>query len=98
MAKKIIDIGVMCKSFGVNNISISSVLPHKDISLNNTIDEINNLLKNMCKFNSFKFIYHNNIDLNMLCHDNLHLGLVGTFLLTKNLLIFLMLQIDSFGL
>ena len=38
----------------------------------------------MCEFNSFKFIFHKNIDLNMLCHDNLHLGLVWTFLLTKN--------------
>ena len=82
--KRIIDIGVMCKSFGVNDISISSVLPRKGISLNKIIDEINNLLKNMCEFNSFKFIFHKKIDLNMLCHDNLHLGPVGTFLLTKN--------------
>ena len=84
VAKRIIDIGVMCKSFGVNDISISSVLPRKDISLNKIIDGINNLLKNMCEFNSFKFIFHKNIDSNMLCHHNLHLGPVGTFLLTKN--------------
>ena len=84
VAKRIIDIGVMCKSFGVNDINISSVLPRKDISLNKIIDEINYLLKNMWEFNSFKFIYLKNIDLNMLCYDNLHLGPVGTFLLTKN--------------
>ena len=84
VAKKSIEIGVMCKSFGINDISISSVLPRKDISLNKIIDEINNLLKNMCEFNSFKFIFHKNIDLNMLCHNNLHLRPVGTFLLTKN--------------
>ena len=84
VVKRIIDIGVMYRSFGVNDISISSVLPRKDISLNKIIDEINNLLKNMCEFNSFKFIFHKKIDLNMLCHDNLHLGPVGTFLLTKN--------------
>ena len=72
MAKRIIDIGVMCKSFGVNDISISSVLPCKDISLNKIIDEINNLFKNIYEFNSFKFIFHKNIDLNMLCHDNPH--------------------------
>ena len=40
VAKRIIDIGVMCKSFGVKDISISSVLPRKDISLNKIIDEI----------------------------------------------------------
>ena len=40
VVKGIIDIGVMYKSFGVNNISISSVLPCKDISLNKIIDEI----------------------------------------------------------
>ena len=73
-----------CKSFRVNSISISSVLPRKDFSLNEIIHEINNLLKNMCNFNSLKFIYYNNIDLNMLCRDNLHLRPVGTFLLTKN--------------
>ena len=84
VAKRIIDIGVICKSFVVNDMSISSVLQHKDISLDKIIDEVNNLLKNMCEFNSFKFIYQKNIDLNMLCHDNLHLGLVWTFLLTKN--------------
>ena len=98
VAKRIIDIGVMRKSFGVNDISISSVLSRKEISLNKIIDEINNLLKNMCEFNSFKFIFHKNIDINMLCHDNLHLGPVGTFLLQKFLLMFLMVQIDSFGL
>ena len=65
VAKRSIDIGVMCKSFGVNNISISSVLPRIDI-LNKIIDEINNLLKNMYEFNSFKFIFHKNIDLNVL--------------------------------
>ena len=65
VAKRIIDIGVMCKSFGVNDISISSVLPRKGI-LNKIIDEINNLLKNMYEFNSFKFIFHKNIDLNVL--------------------------------
>ena len=65
VAKRIIDIGVMCKSFGVNDISISSVLPRKDI-LNKIIDEINNLLKNMYEFNSFKFIFHKNIDLSVL--------------------------------
>ena len=65
VAKRIIDIGVMCKSFGVNDISISSVLPRKGI-LNKIIDGINNLLKNMYEFNSFKFIFHKNIDLNVL--------------------------------
>ena len=74
----------MCKSFEVNDISISSVLLRRDISLNKIIAEINNFLKNMCEFHSFKFIYHKNIDLNMLCHNNLHLRLVGMFLVTKN--------------
>ena len=45
---------------------------------------MNNLLKNMCEFNSFKFIFHKNIDFNMLCHANLHLRPTGTNLLTKN--------------
>ena len=83
VAKRIIDIDVMCESFEVNDISISSVLLRKDISLNKIIDEKNNLLSNMCEFNSFKCIFHKNIDLDMLRHNNLHLGPVGTFLLRK---------------
>ena len=67
MAKIIIDKGLMCKSFGVNDISISSVLLCKNISLNKITDEINNLLKNMSEFNSFKFIFHKIIDLNRYC-------------------------------
>ena len=42
----------------------------------------------MCEFNSFKLIYHKNIDLNMLCHNNLNLGPVGMFLLTKHFAVF----------
>ena len=45
---------------------------------------MNNLLKNVCELNSFKFIFHKNIDLNMLCHANLQLGPIGIILLTKN--------------
>ena len=83
VAKRIIDIDVMCESLEVNDSSISSVLLRKGIFLNKIIDEINNLLRYMCEFNSFKFIFDKNIDLDMLCHNNLHLGPVGTFLLTK---------------
>ena len=83
VAKRIIDIDVMCESLEVNDSSISSVLLRKGIFLNKIIDEINNLLRYMCEFNSFKFIFHKNIDLDMLCHNNLHLGPVETFLLTK---------------
>ena len=77
--KELLILVLMCKSFGVNDISVSSVLPHKDISLTKIIDEINNLLKNMCESN-----FDLNIDLNMLRHDNRHLPPVGTFLLPKN--------------
>ena len=57
----------------------------------------------MCELNSFKFIYHKNIDLNMskcvMCHDNLHLGPVSWDIFAdKKILLFLMLQIDSFSL
>ena len=33
VVERVIDIGVMCKSLGVNGICISSLLPRKDISL-----------------------------------------------------------------
>ena len=49
----------------------------------------------MCEFNSFKSIFHKNNDLNMLRHDYLHDYIFAD---KKLLLMFLLVQIYSFGL
>ena len=56
LASKIIDIGNVCKSFGITKIAISSILPRKDQECQKRIDETNNYLKDFCGFYGFSFI------------------------------------------
>ena len=44
----IIDVGKKCKSYGVNNIAISSILARKKHEVNEVIKKVNNLLKTLC--------------------------------------------------
>ena len=80
-SKKLIDIGNVCKSFGVKKIAISSILPRKDQECRKRIDETNNYLKDLCGFYGFSFIDNSSIIEN---HDEIHLNKVGSFLLGQN--------------
>ena len=44
LAQKIIDIGLRCRSYGVRNIAISSILVRSSIHLNQVISKVNNIL------------------------------------------------------
>ena len=48
LAQRIIDVGKNCKSYGVNNIAISSILVRKIHEVNEVIKKVNNLLKTLC--------------------------------------------------
>ena len=84
LAKKLNDIGNVCKSFGVKKIAISSILPRKDQECQKRIDETNNYLKELCGFYGFSFIDNSSITENYLHHDEIHLKKVGSFLLGQN--------------
>ena len=84
LAKKLIDIGNVCKSFGVKKIAISSILPRKDQESQKCIDETNNYLKDLYGFYGFSFIDNSSITENYLHHDEIHLNKVGSFLLGQN--------------
>ena len=84
MARKIIDIGNTCKSFGIRSIAISSILPWKDQECQKRIDETNSYLKDLCGFYGFSFIDNSNINENFLHHNELHLNKAGSFLLGQN--------------
>ena len=84
LASKIIEVGNVCKSFGISKIAISSILPRKDQECQKRIDETNNYLKDMCGFYGFCFIDNSNISDSFLHHDELHLNKVGSFLLGQN--------------
>ena len=84
LAKKLIDIGNVCKSFGVKKIAVSSILPRKDQECQKRIDETHNYLKDICGFYGFSFIDNSSITENYLHHDEIHLNKVGSFLLGQN--------------
>ena len=84
MASKIIDIGNVCKSFGITKIAISSILSRKDQECQKRIDETNYYLKDFCGFYGFSFIDNSNMTEHFLHHDELHLDKVGFFLLGQN--------------
>ena len=84
LAKKLIDIGNVCKSFGVKKIAISSILPRKDQECQKRTDETNNYLKDLCGFYGFSVIDNSSITENYLHHDEIHLNKVGSFLLGQN--------------
>jgi len=84
LAEQILNVGKVCKSFGVDDIFISSILPRKDVECKQLILEVNDALKNMCNFNGFKFISNNNINDSFLHGDDIHLNSVGSHLLATN--------------
>ena len=53
LAQRIIDVGKKCKSYGVINIAISSILVQKNHEVNEVIRKVNNLLKTLW-FNSMQ--------------------------------------------
>ena len=64
--------GKKCKSYGVNNIAISSILVRKNHEVNEVIKKVNNLLRPLCLEQGFTFICNSTIAKTMLWHDGLH--------------------------
>ena len=84
LAKKIIDISMVCKSLGTAKIAFSSVFPCKDLELQKRVDETNNYLKDLCGFYGFLFIDNSSITENYLHHGEILLNKVGSFSLGQN--------------
>jgi len=51
LSKNIIEIGKLCKDFGVKHIAISGILPRKDVESQKIIDEVNSSLDSYVKIN-----------------------------------------------
>ena len=77
------------KSYGVNNIAISSVLVRKNHEVNEVIKKVNNLLKTLCLEQCFTFICNSDIAREMLWRDGFHLTNEGTNMLSNNFLQYL---------
>ena len=57
IVRNIIKNGLNCKSYGVNDLAISSILVKKNPNLNVLIQRGNDLLRDLCSVNGFSYIY-----------------------------------------
>ena len=91
VSDNIIKCGEVCRSYGVNNICISSVLPFKGRRAQLTVNQINSNLAKLCQEMCFDFLlndnilYENNKNDNVLFYsDGLHLNDLGREVLIDN--------------
>ena len=89
IAKKIEEFAMMCRSYGVNEIFISSLICRKNKILNDKIRRINFLTKLFCEEHGFVYIDNNNITEEDLWKDGIHLVQSGKDKLSNNFLHFL---------
>jgi lysophospholipase L1-like esterase len=90
VANNIIDMGHICKQYGVSRVCISSVLPRDDFHFQFRRTELNDLLRDMCVLNNFEFMENPTFALCQHIHvDGVHLNKRGSSLLASNYLQFL---------
>ena len=77
-------IGIKCKSAGINDIIISSIITRKDVDVEVKRISVNTLTKSMCQRNGFKFLSNDNISKSQLWKDGLHLSQRGLNSLANN--------------
>ena len=77
--KAIRSLGNLCRSHGVNQVLISSLMPGTNFHLNNKVKRINFLLTMICQEDGFIFINNDNILTEYLWKDGL-----PTFLIVGN--------------
>ena len=89
LANRILQIGLKCRYYGVESITISSVLVKNDNNLIKLIRRVNISLKHLCKVYGFDFTCQDRIGKDLLWRDGLHLTAADTSLLAINFLNFL---------
>ena len=89
LAHRIINIGLKCRSFGVSNIAVSSILKRNSFNINQVIYQVNNILKRLCRISDFCYICNNLVNEKYLWEDGLHLTNEGSSLLLDNFINYL---------
>ena len=78
LAHRIINIGLKCKSYGVSNVAVSSILKRNSFNINRVIYQVDNIV-------SYSFYRCNDlVNENYLWEDGLHLTNEGSPLLLNN--------------
>ena len=86
IARNIIGIGVEARKKGVRNIFISSIITRRGLHVELIRREVNKILYQMCIEHSFYYINNDNIGVEHLWDDGLHLNDLGGAIFQSNLL------------
>ena len=86
IAQDIIDIGLDAKRKGVKNIFISSIITRRGLRVEFIRREVNKILYYKCIENNFYYINNDNIGVEHLWQDGLHLNDLGASIFQNNLL------------
>ena len=89
ITERIINKGKQCLNHGVKEVLISSIFLKKQLKLTKIIRQINDTLREKCRENKFYFICNDNITLENLWKDGIHLNNEGTHIFASNLVDFL---------
>ena len=84
-----INIGLKCRSRGVSNIAVSSILKRSSFKINQVIYQLNNILKRLFSINDFSYICNDLVNENYLWKNGLHLTNEGSSLLINNFINYL---------
>ena len=95
IAHSIINIGLDCKTNGVDEVLISSILVKKNPNVTAIVRGVNGMLRDLCKKNGFSFICNDVITTNYLWKDGVHMQDMGTHIFSNHFLKFLNYSIDS---
>ena len=89
VAEGIIEIGKRCVTSGVKDVVISGLIVREDREIDERRVQVNNLLRDLCLQNGFKFLDNGNIPQSSLWKDGLHLTKPGIVALANNMIYFL---------
>ena len=81
--------GKRCKSAGVTDVIISSILTKNNSNINNLIRQLNDTLESQCSQHGLLYICNDKITNEYLQRDGVHLNYEGTCMLAGNFVDFL---------
>ena len=85
LADEIIDIGKMCRQYGVKDVIFSSIFVKNSIKLAKMISQVNGAVTKKCEENGFHYVSNGNILRKHLGKDGVYLTDKGTNIFAENI-------------
>ena len=87
IANEVLSIGATAVELGVNNVIVSGIVKRKNgMELERKRRQVNELLSKLSLDNNFLYINNDNISLNDICDDRVHLEESGNVKIANNIL------------